>query len=333
MRAELIYNPHAGRRVVRRELGLVTEYLERQGWTTSVHETRAPRDATQLARQAASSGVDVVIAAGGDGTVNEVASGLIYTDTALGVLPIGTTNVWALQMRIPALSPLGPGPGLAKLVADLEDQIDYPLPISLYRSVLLNAARVLVEGAVHTVDMGQAGDRYFLMWAGVGLDAAVTANISPEDKKIFGPWAFVGTGLDMLRDYKSTNVSLTLDGKASDIKASLIVASNIRLYGGLVAMGARAHVDDGKLDVCIFKGEGIFNYVQYLFKLASGLHLQDPQVEYYQSREIAIESSKPMPVHVDDEPFAETPVTMHIVPGAIKAILPKNAPRDLFVAA
>lgn len=333
MRAELIYNAHAGRqvvrRVVRRELNLVDAYLKRQGWATVIRETGAPLEATELARQAAARGADVVIAVGGDGTVNEVASGLVHTDTALGVLPVGTTNVWALQMRIPTLSPLGPG--LAKLMADLEEQIDHPLPINIYRAVLLDAARVLVEGDRHTVDVGQAGNRYFLMWAGVGLDAAVTANVSPEDKKAFGLWAFVGTALDVLRDYKSTPTRMTLDGEIKEVKASLIVVSNIRLYGGLVALGARARVDDGKLDVCIFKGEGLFNYVQYIFKIASGLHLQDPQIEYHQSREIVIESSAPLPIHVDDEPFAETPVTIRVVPGALNVILPRNAPRGLFV--
>ena len=104
MRAELIYNAYAGRCVVRRELDAVIEYLGRNGWETSIHETQAPLEATELARRAATQGADVVIAAGGDGTVNEVASGLVNTDTALGVLPVGTTNVWALQMKIPVLN-------------------------------------------------------------------------------------------------------------------------------------------------------------------------------------------------------------------------------------
>jgi diacylglycerol kinase (ATP) len=314
MQAELIYNAYAGRCVVRRELDSVVEYLEDNGWAVSVRETRAPREGTDLARRAAAQGVEVVIAAGGDGTVNEVASGLVNTETALGVLPVGTTNVWALQMRIPVLSPLGLGAGLAKLVVDLEERVDYPLPVNYYRSVLLAAARVLVEGQTHTVDVGQANDRYFLMWAGVGLDAAVTVSVSPEDKKALGPWAFVGTALDVVRDYKSAAVRLDMDGEVKQADASLIVASNIQLYGGLVRLGARACIDDGKLDVCVFKGEGLLNYAQHIFKVASLQHLQDLQIEY----------------HLDDEPFAETPVSIRVIPGALKVILPQNVPRDLF---
>jgi diacylglycerol kinase (ATP) len=332
MRAELIYNAHAGRCVVRREIDSVVEYLEDSGWTVSVREPRAPRDATELARRAAARGAEVVIAAGGDGTVNEVASGLVNTGVALGVLPVGTINVWALQMRIPVLNPLGLGAGLAKLMVDLEGRVDHPLPVNYYRSVLLAAARVLVEGQIHTVDVGQAHDRTFLMWAGVGLDAAVTVSVSPEDKRALGPWAFVGTALDVARDYRSAAVRLEMDGEVKHADASLIVASNIQLYGGLVRLGARACIDDGKLDVCVFKGEGLLNYAQHLFKVASRQHLQDPQIEYHQCQTLVVESSAPLPVHVDDEPFAETPVAIRVVPGALKVILPQNAPRDLFAA-
>lgn len=330
VRAELIYNVHAGCCPVRREMGYVTDYLERHGWTVTVHETGAPLEATELARRAAARGADVVIAAGGDGTVNEVAGGLAHTDTALGVLPVGTINVWALQMRIPALNPLSPASGLARWVSALEEQMDYTLPINPYRSVLLNAARILVEGRTCTVDLGQANGRYFLLWAGIGLDAAVTANVSLEDKKVLGAWAFVGTGLDVVRDYKSARVWLTLDGQVKEIRSSLIIASNIRLYGGLVALGARARVDDGKLDVCVFEGEGLFNYAQHLFKVATGQHLRDPQIAYYQAREVTVASFPPLPVHVDDEPFAETPVTIRAVPRALKVILPHEAPYALF---
>jgi diacylglycerol kinase family enzyme len=170
-----------------------------------------------------------------------------------------------------------------------------------------------------------------LLWAGIGLDAAVTANVPLEDKKVLGPWAFIGTGLDVVRDYKSARVWLTLDGQVKkEIRASLIVVSNIRLYGGLLALGTRAYVDDGKLDVCVFKGEGLFNYAQHFFKIATGQHLRDPQIEYYQARKVTVESFPPMPVHVDDEPFAETPVTIRAVARALKVILPHEAPYALF---
>lgn len=332
MRAELIYNPHAGPVALRRELEFVIAFMERAGWSVVIRETGAPLEATRLAREAASRGVEMVVAAGGDGTVNEVASGLAHTGTIMGVLPVGTTNVWALQMHIPAPNPVGANTRLARLVSDLEERIDLSLPLTYYRTVLLEAARVLVEGQVVTVDMGQANGRYFLLWAGVGLDAAVSVQVTPESKKAFGPLAFVGTALDTLRDYKSAQVKLTLDGQVKEVDTSLIVISNVQLYGGILPIGAQACVDDGKLDVCVFRGEGLFNYVQHVLKVVSRQHVQDPEIDYYQAQEILIEPDRPFPVHVDDEPFTYTPVSIHVVPRALRVVLPQNVPAELFVA-
>jgi diacylglycerol kinase (ATP) len=330
MIAELIYNAHAGHGIAQRDLDAVTDYLERNGWALGVQRTHTPRDATALARRAAAQGVDVVIAAGGDGTVNEVVNGLIGSDTALGVLPVGTSNVWALQMGIPTLSPLGPAAGLARLMVDLEERIERPLPRNYHRSVLFNAARVLVEGEHRAVDVGKVNDRHFLLWAGIGLDAEVTIRVSPKDKKAFGPWAFVGSALDVVREYRSTDVRLTLDGVVRQTRTSLIVISNVQLYGGVLPIGARASVDDGVLDVCVFKGEGLLNYVQQILKVVARQHVEDATIEYYQCKELVVEASDALPVHVDDEPFAVTPVMVSAVPGALRAIVPRDAPRSLF---
>jgi len=331
IRAELIYNAHAGRAVVRRELEDVVAFLRTNGWETSIQETSESGEATALARKAVLNGASVVIAAGGDGTVNEVSCGLVHTDAILGVLPVGTTNVWALQMRIPTISPLlGPGPRLTKFMVDLEERTDRVLPLNYLRSILLDAARVLVRGVVRRVDVGRVNERYFLMWAGVGLDAAVTESVTSEDKRNLGTWAYVGTALDRVREYESTPVTLILDGQVKRIHTPLVIASNIQLYGGVLPLGARACVDDGKLDVCVFKGEGLFTFVQHVLRVVSRQHLRDPEIEYYQSKEVIVRASVPLPVHADDEPFTHTPVTIRIVPGALKVIVPRNAPEYLF---
>jgi diacylglycerol kinase (ATP) len=323
VQAALIYNTYAGRVNVRRELASVVEYLEQNGWKVSFTETQKPKEAAALAHLAVQAGAQVVIAAGGDGTVNEVIGSLVHTDVVLGVLPVGTTNVWALQMRIPTVSPLfGPGPWLTKFMEDLEVRTDRVIPVNYYRTMLFDAARVLLEGQVHSVDVGQVNDRHFLMWAGVGLDAAVTENVSPVDKKNHGTWAFVGTALDTIREYESTTVKLTLDGQVREVETPLIIASNIQLYGGVLPIGARACVDDGKLDVCIFRGD--------VLRIVSRQHLRDPEIEYHQCQEVLVESAQALPVHADDEPFTKTPVAIRIVPRALKVIVPRNAPDYLF---
>ncbi len=330
MRVELIYNPQSGPAVVRRELSHVVAWMASRGCEVTLHETSAPLEATELARDAASREVDLVVAVGGDGTVNEVASGLVHSNTVFGALPTGTTNVWALQMKIPALNPIGVNSRLARLTSERDQVPSLLSSLGYYRSILIDAARVLLEGRIVTVDVGRANDRYFLLWAGVGLDAAVTINVSPEHKKAFGTLAFVGATLETLRDYPSCEVTLTLDGRTQYVNTALVIVTNIQLYGGTLPMGARACVNDGKLDVCVFRGEGILNYVQHVLKVVSRQHVEDPQIDYLQASEILIESARPLPVHVDDEPFAMTPVSIQVVPRSLRVIIPRDAPDYLF---
>jgi len=131
MQVELIYNPHGGQVTVRHELEDIVSFLSRYGWDVSWRETSEPKEAIKLARHAVERGAKVVVAAGGDGTVNEVANGLLGSSTVLGVLPVGTTNVWALQMGIPALNPILQSAKVAKLMADLGERIVPPLPTTL----------------------------------------------------------------------------------------------------------------------------------------------------------------------------------------------------------
>jgi diacylglycerol kinase family enzyme len=330
MQAELIYNPSGGQVVVRHELDNVIAFLSRYGWSVTLRETSKPLEATELARRAVDRGVRVVIAAGGDGTINEVANGLVNADAALGVLPVGTTNSWALQMGIPALNPLLPGTQAAKMIAALEEAIALPLPANYYRKMLLDAAQVLVDGRTVAVDMGELSGRYFLMWAGIGFDAAIVQSIQLEEKKALGSWAYVLPAIESAFQYSSTDAWLNLDGKVIKVSTPFIVVSNVQLYGGMIAIGAKACVNDGKLDVCIFKGGGFFTFVQQAMKVLAHKHLEDPTVEYYQCREIVVESAHPLPVHVDGEPFATTPITIHTVPSSLKVIVSKTAPASLF---
>jgi len=330
MQAELIYNPSGGQVVIRHELDNVVAFLSRYGWSVTLRETNRPLEATELARHAVKRGAGVVIAAGGDGTINEVANGLVNSDAALGVLPAGTTNSWALQMGIPALNPLLLGTQAAKMIAALEERVARPLPANYYRKVLLDAARVLVEGRTVAVDMGEVSGRHFLMWAGIGFDAAIAQSIPLKEKRALGSWAYVLPAIESASRFYGTDAWLNLDGKLVKVNTPFIVVSNIQLYGGMMAIGARACVNDGKLDVCIFKGGGFLAFVEQAAKVLAHKHLEDPKVEYYQCREIAVESAHPLPVHVDGEPSTRTPVIIHTVPSSLKVIVPKTTRAKLF---
>jgi YegS/Rv2252/BmrU family lipid kinase len=233
-------------------------------------------------------------------------------------------------MGIPALNPLFPSTQAVKMVAALEERVARPLPANYYRKVLLDAARVLVEGRTVAVDTGELSGRHFLMWAGIGFDAAIAQSIPLKEKKALGSWAYVLPAIESASRYSGTDAQLNLDGKVVKVSTPFIVVSNIQLYGGMIAIGTRACVNDGKLDVCIFKGGGFFTFAQQAMKVLTHRHLEDPKVEYYQCREIVVESAHPLPAHVDGEPFARTPVAIRAIPSSLKVIVPKTAPANLF---
>jgi len=158
-RVTVILNPNAGNAHQRRAIAQgITEWRSNQGWQVRLRETRKAGDATSFAREEAKRN-DLIVAAGGDGTINEVMNGLVGTDTALGALPVGTGNVWVRELQ-QSLNPL-------------------------------HAARQLADGHVELVDVGQANERYFLLMAGVGLDAAITREVHSADKKRLGRLAYV----------------------------------------------------------------------------------------------------------------------------------------------
>ena len=307
MKAQVILNPNAGQRDRRHELQAAMAYLEDHGWQLTLRETQGPGEATTYARRAAAEGYDVVIAAGGDGTVSEVANGLAGSEAALGIFPIGTTNVWALQMGIPPLWPLR-------------------------QHSLLEAAKVLAEGHIRRVDLGQVNGRYFLLWAGVGLDAKITEEVEPEAKKRLGALAFVIASIVVAKEFAGTKVQVTIDGCEVNRRAILIVASNAQLYAGIVRLAAQARLDDGLLDVLIFKGQGFPAMLRHVFSVLTSRHLRDPQVEYYQARRVKISATKPLSVHADDEPFTTTPVEIGVVPQALRVVVPQALPPGLFTA-
>jgi diacylglycerol kinase (ATP) len=305
MKAQIVLNPNAGQRDRRHELEAAMSYLENHGWQLTLRETHGPGEATTYARQAVAEGCDVVIAAGGDGTVSEAANGLARSGVALGMFPIGTTNVWALQMGIPPFWPLR-------------------------QHSLLEAAKVLAEGHIRRVDLGQINGRYFLLWAGVGLDAKITEEVEPEAKKRLGALAFVIAGVVVFKEFAGTKVRVTIDGCEVKRRAVLVIVSNAQLYAGIMRLAAQARLDDGLLDVLIFKGQGFPAVLRHIFSVLTNRHLRDPQVEYYQARQVKISATKSLSVHADDEPFTTTPVEISVVPGALRVVVPQSLPPGLF---
>jgi len=307
VKAHLIYNPTAGPRDVRRALKRVRSFLKRHGWSVKLQLTEKPGDATALARAAAQAGCDVAIVAGGDGTVNEAVNGLVGTQTALGVLPVGTGNMWAKQLSIPTYTLTN--------------------PLRLYET-----AAKLTEGTIRLIDVGQVNDRFFLCWAGIGLDAQVTAEMEPRQRhtKRLGMLPYAIAAVLVARDFQGVRTRVYLDGGIVRGRTLLILVSNIKQYIGTLSVAREARMDDGLLDVFVFKGLGFPYAVRHLLKIISRRHLQDPQIVHRQARHIEVRTEWAIPVQVDGDPIGATPVTLKVVPQALRVLVPPSAPPGLF---
>ena len=141
---------------------------------------------------------------------------MVRTGTALGVIPVGTNNSWALQMGIPALNPWSPGTNVVKLVAEYDEKriINQPAA-NYYGKVIMDSAQVLVNGHTVAVDMGEISGSYFLLWAGIGLDAEILQSISPAEKKDVGVMGLLIDDNRKLAGSSSTGRPISLDGKPS----------------------------------------------------------------------------------------------------------------------
>lgn len=272
----------------------------------TVRETGGRGDAESLARDATIEGADTVIVAGGDGTVNEAVNGLAGTEVALGVLPMGTANVWALEAGL--------------------------LERPFLKPNLLATAKELCEGRTQRVDLGRVGDRFFLLWSGVGLDAEVLREVDPRAKRSLGILHFLSVSFDRVMDFPRRCATLVADGEEMRGPIILVVVSNVRLYAGVARVAPRARIDDGLLDVCTFKGQGKLTIARHLAGVMSGNLSDETLLDYRQAKEVEVKTEPPLPVHVDGDVIGVTPVTIAVAPLALRAIVAPRRDRGLFGA-
>ncbi len=308
-RAAILVNPRSGTRNIQAYLASAIDVLRDHGWQIEVQPTRQAGDMSRLAREARTQGYQVVLVAGGDGSLNEAANALAGSEVALGALPGGTANVWARQIGL-------------------------PIPAPLYPAQLADAARLQCEGVVRPIDLGLTGDRYFMLWSGAGLDAYVTSKIEPRPPWV-KRWGAVGYGLRALwhaAQYRGTPMTIEIDDQPPiRARALMVLISNIQLYAGIVRPSPAARIDDGLLDVCIFKGAGFAYAVRHFLSIALGRATHDPQLVNMRGQWIRISARHPTAVHVDAEPSGSTPIEVRVIPRALHVIVPRTAATNLFV--
>ncbi|MEX2246776.1 MAG: diacylglycerol kinase family protein [Dehalococcoidia bacterium] len=293
----LVHNPVSRASMRREQINDVIAIARIAGWRVTPRTTDAAGHATALAREAAEHEVDVLLVNGGDGTVNEVVNGLAGTRTALAVLPGGTANVWAKEI------------GLSRKP--------------------MHALRAALDGERRSVDLGRAGERYFLLMAGVGLDAEIVPRVGSRLKRRAGALAYITAGAGPALRGKSHATRMTIDGAAKETGLHWMIVGNTRSYGGLVRITHRATVTDGRLDMALMHRGGIRRLIVDGVRVLRGRHERSLNVTYVQAASIDVETAG-IPVQVDGEAHGVTPMRFEAVPGALEVIVPVGLRSPLF---
>jgi diacylglycerol kinase (ATP) len=290
--AILIYNPKSGRQLAGRLVPQLLDILERGGFAVAPMATSGPGDATRIAREEAARGeIEVAFALGGDGTLREVAAGLVGGPVALGPLPGGTTNVLAIEL------------GLTRRP--------------------LEAARELAAGsAARPFDVGFAGTKPFLMMASAGIDAAIMARQNSELKRRIGQGAVALEGLRSFFTYDYPPLEIEVDGVCH--QASFFAVCNIPFYGGPLRMAPAADPRDGLLDVVLLHAGGKIVTASFLASFLAGAHLDRPGVSSFRASKLLLRGPLPFGLQVDGDVFeTPLPVEIGVRPRALQILVPR----------
>jgi len=246
-------------------------------------------EAETLARNAAQEGFEKIVAAGGDGTINEVVNGLAGSNAALGLLPIGTMNVFATELGLPA--------------HDLQ-----------------LCWNIIQSENTRLVDLPSANGKYFVQLAGVGLDAQVVKETSLTLKRSFGPLSYLISAAQIAARQPPR---LFLESENSSIdEGSFVLVGNGRLYGGPFPFFKQALIDDGLFDVIVFKQLGYLEIIKYLQDVFFSSEIRVPEIEYFQTRQLRVTSDSEVPVELDGELVGSCPVEFQLQERTLRVLAP-----------
>ncbi|KUO96474.1 diacylglycerol kinase [Ferroacidibacillus organovorans] len=290
-RIRLIYNPTAGKEAFRQHLPQILQILESAGYEASCHATAGPGDATKEAFRAANDGFQVVVACGGDGTVNEVVNGLAASKTRpiLGIIPSGTANDLARALEIPR---------------NVEE-----------------AARRIAQGQIRSLDLGCVGeDRYFVNIAAFGRLTEITYEVPSKMKTMLGHLAYYMKGLERLPGLRAIEMKITSDTEQFEGPAMLCLVTNSRAVGGFERVAPRASVSDGWLDVLIVKQSNLGDLIRLVSTALMGDHTQDERVVYFHAKRIELSSQEEVDLNIDGEYGGRLPHKVTIKEGHLQVI-------------
>jgi YegS/Rv2252/BmrU family lipid kinase len=302
MKYLLIVNPISGIGNDLKKTGQVLRFFTRRGHHIDIRLSECAGHAEQLAREACTKDYDVIIGAGGDGTINEVVNGMMGSGKKLAIIPWGTGNVFAGEMGFPRR--------------------------------LARICRMILHGNSLRIDIGRIRDRHFLLMVGIGIDAYSLRMLDGQRlKQRLGRIAYLLAGLRAVTRYRFPRIQVTLeDGRR--ISGGFVLVANTSHYGNIFSFTPRATPNDGLLDVFVYRERNALATVllalRALFALRGTARLQSELLtrhRTYRCRSLLIEADEPAHCQVDGDYHGELPVRIELVPGAIDTILPRKTVR------
>jgi diacylglycerol kinase (ATP) len=308
-RATLIYNPLAGGSDPTPLMGDVVAFWRQLGWDIHVRPSTRAGHARELARAAAKGGHDMVLAVGGDGTIGEVAGGLVHSQTILAPLPAGTGNSFARELGLPGF------------------------PHGL-RKRLMESCRAMARGRVQRIDMGSSGEgRYWMQWTSAGLDSFTIKHIEPRSRfwRRLGGLGFFLQTLPFVPRFPGMKATVRVDGQEVGGQYTMVTISNCRWYGGgRFLLNPEAKLDDGLVDVWLFKGGSGFNIYRHVVLVALGWHHRSRRIQQLTGRVVSIVAEPAVATHSDGDADGQTPLHCQLEKRALRILVPDSAPDGLF---
>ena len=295
----IIYNPFAGKLDAKglERLSRAAEILRESGHDTWLVPTQGPGTAGAIARSHIADGAELILAAGGDGTINEIAEGVVFSEVPLGILPAGTANVLANEM--------GMGSSLERAARRVTECV--PTRISVGRLLSMN---------------GTERSRIFLLMAGIGLDAKIVYNLNLPIKARFGKLAYWIGGFSLV-GRQLDEFEVVVEGRR--VTCSFALISKVRNYGGDLEIAKNTSLLDDRFEVVLFEGHNSFRYLNYLARVAVGKLDGVKGVSLIRSTGACISASADRRIHIqiDGEYAGHLPARVETVPDALTLLMPE----------
>src|SRR4030065_76946 len=297
----LICNPVA-KGSSNKKIERASHFLKSRGYCVEMLFTERRGHAKELAQETVKKSPFLIVAAGGDGTFNEVINGIAGSEIPMAILPLGTTNVLAKEIGIP-------------------ENVE-------------GAMEIAVTGTTKTISLGKIAitrpsslvSRYFVLMAGIGFDGEAVFGINETFKKISGKGAYIFSGIKVLSGFNPRELTFDIDGKTYSGYSAII--SKTAKYGGDFKITPDARLTDPTLYICLFKGKKRLDVLRYVFGIATESHLRFKDVEYLKAKRIQIDGNAH--IQIDGDYFGTTPAKIEVAPNTLRLIYPLRKTTDTF---